>query len=86
MITIPIDENFQSCVRQIGLRMYALDGDVASAAAENNPDLLFDYFNVIGNPNEGIEYGFGLELTADKPVPGQRVGDRVEIPELEVMG
>jgi hypothetical protein len=74
VISIPVDEEIKSCVRQIGLRMCTLNHDIAVAATENNPDLLFDAFAGIGN-GEGEEYSFGLELTADEPVAGQRVGD-----------
>lgn len=86
VISIPIDENVQSLIRQIGLRLYALNENISEALLANNPDLLFDAFAAIGDPVSEVEYGFGLEITSDQPVAGQRVSERIEIPQLEVIG
>jgi len=76
VVTIPIDENFEGCAKEIGYRLYLRTRAVFHALTENNPDELFQIFDGMDDPDIGIEYGFGLEITADKPVAGQRVSDR----------
>lgn len=86
VITIPIDENLEGCAYEIGYRLYIRTNVLVKALSENDPDALFQIFDGMDDPDLGIEYGFGLEITADEPVAGQRVGDRIDIPQLEVMG
>jgi hypothetical protein len=83
VITIPIDENLHSCVAEMGYRLYLRSGSVSKALIDNDPDALFEIFDGMGEPEYEIEYGFGLEITADKPVAGQRVSDRTEIKPVE---
>ncbi len=86
VITIPIDENLEACAYEIGYRLYCKTPQIVGALEANDPDKLFEIFDGMEDRDLGIEYSFGLEITADEPVAGQRVGDRVEIPHLEVMG
>jgi hypothetical protein len=71
VITIPIDENFEGCAYEIGYRLYVRTSQVNQALTDNDPDALFQIFDGMDDPDIGIEYGFGLEITADK-VAGQR--------------
>lgn len=66
VITIPIDENVEACINEIAYRLYIKDA-VSKALIENDPDALFQVFDGMGDPDLGIEYNFGLEITADKP-------------------
>ena len=68
VITIPIDENFEGCAFEIGYRLYLRTSAVRQALIDNDPDALFQIFDGMDDPDIGIEYGFGLEFTADKPV------------------
>lgn len=67
VITIPIDEDFVGCAYEIGYRLYIRTLAISQALDTNDPDALFQIFDGMDDPDIGIEYGFGIEITADKP-------------------
>jgi hypothetical protein len=67
VITIPIDENLRGCVAEMGYRLYLRSDSVCKALIDNDPDALFQIFDGMDRPEYDVEYGFGLEITADKP-------------------
>jgi hypothetical protein len=75
VITVPIDTNLEPCLKEIAYRIISNINLVSESLWANDPDSFFSIFDGIGD--EHIEYGFGLEITADKPVAGQRVSDRI---------
>lgn len=83
VITIPIDENAEACMYEMGYRLYIRGSAIYKALTTNDPDALFAIFDGMDDPDEGIEYGFGLEITADKPVAGQEASDRIELKLME---
>jgi hypothetical protein len=71
VITIPVDENLEDFLKQFGYELLTRRVEIVEVLTSGElPDLQW-----IGNEDEGIDYPFDLELTADKPVAGQRVGD-----------
>lgn len=79
VITIPVQENFQFFIRQLGYELLTGNDEITEAILSGElPDLRMG--------DECDEYPYSLELTADKPVGGQRVGERIDIPQLEMMG
>lgn len=63
VITIPVDENLEDFIKQLGYELLAKRVDIAQTLSSGElPD-----FNVV-NEDEGIEYSFGLELTSDDEV------------------
>lgn len=66
VITIPIDENADACMYEIGYRLYVRSSAIFKALEANNPDELFPIFDGMDNPDLGIKYGFSLEITCGK--------------------
>ena len=73
VITIPVDENLEGCIYELAYRLYVQHTEVTNTLIDNDPDALFQIFDDMGDRDLGIEYGFGLEITGDKPIASAHV-------------